>query len=148
VWGRNCFPKARKGVSYPKKSPSDSNCPSNIETSCLNAIPFCSVPDALRAWPQTMFPLLTLFVRANNNIRCFPTFNPINQTQQDVMIRPVESVREDTTHNALSNPPSARSAQTVPHAGDHEKTVKVTHLCQIATSVRAQSGTALCLWTR
>jgi len=56
------------------------------------------------------------------------------------MIRLVEWVRED----GLSNPPSAKSAHTVPHAGDHEKTVKVidtiVRLCQIAMSVRVQSG--------
>ena len=40
-----------------------------------------------------MFPLLTLFIYANDNTRRFSTFDPFNQTQQDVTIRLVGCVR-------------------------------------------------------
>lgn len=95
-----------------------------------------------------MFPLLALVVRANNNTRRVPTFNPIDQTQQDVVVRLVERVGKDASQYALSDPPSTRSSQTVPHARDREETVIVVRgriqFCQIARSAGVQSG-ALCV---
>jgi len=112
--------------------------------SCCNALPLGSIPSALRSWPQTMFPLLALDVRANDNTRRAPTFNPINQTQQDVMVGLVERVRKGAGQYALSDPPSTRSSQTVPHSGDREETVIIVRgiiqFCQIATSAGVQSG--------
>jgi len=72
-----------------------------------------------------MFPLLTGHVRADNNLGRFFTFDPVDQTQQDVVIRLIETVREGTEQHTLSNLPRAGSAPTVPHTRDHEETVKV-----------------------
>ena len=125
-----------------RQGPSESNCSLNVGISCWNAVPIGSIPNALRIRPQTMLPLLTLVVYANNNTRRFPTFDPLNQTQQDVTVCLTGRIRDSP------DIPSARSARTVPHTRDHEKTVKVINrmirLCKNATSVRIQSGT-LCV---
>ena len=105
-----------------------SNCPLNIEMSCIDAVPAGSIPNGLRFWPQTMIPLLALIVRANNNIRRVSAFGPLDQTQQGAVIRLVRG----NPQCALPEFPSPRSVETVTHAGNHEETIKViqrTLLC-------------------
>ena len=72
-----------------------------------------------------MFPLLAIIIRPDNNTRRLLAFNPFNQTQKDIVIRPIERGRDGATHNALSNLPRTNSTETVAHAGDHKETVKL-----------------------
>ena len=44
-----------------------------------------------------MFPLLTLNIRADNELGRVPAFDPLDQTQQDAVIGLVDAVRGDTT---------------------------------------------------
>ena len=114
-----------------------------MEIPCVDAVPAGSIPKALGFWPQTIFPLLTLIVRANNDLRRVSALDPVDQTQQDAMIGLVHRWdRGNTRPHALPEPPSSRSAETVSHAGDYEETIKVVQrtLCQTATSVSAQDG--------
>ena len=89
-----------------------------------------------------MSPLLALVVSANHDIRRVSTLNPVDQTQQDVMIRLVQCVRGNARPRALPHLPSSRSLDTVTHAGDYEETIKVVQktLCQTVTSVSVQDG--------
>ena len=80
-----------------------------------------------------MFPLLAIVVCPDDNVRRFSIFHPCNQTQDDVVIRPIvhgrdDTTRESTTHYALSHLPRTRSARTMTHAGDHKETVKVVQI--------------------
>lgn len=54
-----------------------------------------------------------------------PTLNPINQTQQNVVIRQIGRVRRGPNQRGLSHLPRTKPARTVSHAGDHEETVKI-----------------------
>ena len=73
-----------------------------------------------------MCPLLTIAVSPNDDIRRFSTFNPRDQTQDDVVICLIDrGARGDSTHHALSHQPRTGSAQTMTHAGDHKEAVKV-----------------------
>jgi len=109
-----------------------------------------------------MFPLLTLIVGADNDLRRVTTFNPIDQAQQEVVVRLVDCVRANTYQRALPDLPGPRAGETMTHAGNHKETIKVVQVtCNRVTLKKAAETTyktvtrlvsvrvvTLCLWTQ
>jgi len=89
-----------------------------------------------------MFPLLTLIVGANNDLRRVPTFDPIDQAQQEVVVRLVDCVRANTDQRALPDLPGPRAVETMTHAGNREETIKVIQVTfQTATPITCKTVT-------
>lgn len=89
-----------------------------------------------------MFPLLTLIVGANNDLRGGPTLNPIDQAQQEAVVRVVDCVRANADQRALPDFPGPGAVEAMTHAGNHEETIKVVQVSfQKATQITCKTVT-------
>jgi hypothetical protein len=123
-----------------RKSPSYDKHGGNTERarSDRNAIPSFPIPKGLGRGPQAMFPLFTMIVGADDDLRRVSALDPVDQTQEGAVIGLVADVGGEAALGALSDLPSPGTADAVPHAGDDEETVKVLDgivRCEGATAV-------------
>ena len=90
--------------------------------------PLVPVPVTLRARPRAILPFHPIRGRTNDHARWVPVLDPVHDAQHHAMVRLVFPVGTSTIDRTLTDPPRARSSDTVTHAGYHEKSVERVHL--------------------